>query len=208
MAMDYESLLTAAVGGDADALTTLLGSFGGEVRAVITGAIGQQWRSVIDEDDVMQVTYVEAFLQIRHFQPNGIASFKSWLKRIAEHNLQDAVKELGREKRPNPRNRVRAPAGHEESVMALYDIVGGDSLTPSRVARGKERVGLVEECVRRLPEDYRKVIELYELQSLPIEEVAGQLGRTKGAVFMLRARALDRLKNLLPSVSSFLSSGA
>lgn len=205
MAMDDESLLAAAVGGDADALTTLLGRFGGEVRAVITGAIGQQWRSVIDEDDVMQVTYVEAFLQIRHFQPNGIASFKSWLKRIAEHNLQDAVKELGREKRPNPRNRVRAPAGHEESVMALYDIVGGDSLTPSRVARGKECVGLVEECVRRLPEDYRKVIELYELQSLPIEEVAEQLGRTKGAVFMLRARALDRLKNLLPSVSSFLS---
>lgn len=208
MSLDDESLLSSAVAGDAEALTSLLGRYGGEARAAISGAIGQQWRSVIDEDDVMQVTYVEAFLQIKRFQPNGIASFRAWLKRIAEHNLQDAIKGLGRDKRPNPRNRVRAPAGHEESVMALYDVVGGDSVTPSRVARGKERIGIVEESIRRLPEDYRKVIELYELQGRSVEEVAEQLGRSSGAVFMLRARALDRLRALLPSVSSFLSSGA
>lgn len=202
-----EELLERAVAGDADAMSRLLAQYGGDVRASVTGAIGQQWRSVLDEDDVMQVTYVEAFLQIKGFKPNGIPSFKAWLKRIAEHNLQDAIKGLGRDKRPDPRKRVRAPVG-EESVLALYDVVGGDSLTPSRAAGRKERVSVLEACIRRLPPDYQKVIQLYEIEGKSVEEVAAALGRSAGAIFMLRSRAIERLRALLPSVSHLLSTGA
>jgi DNA-directed RNA polymerase specialized sigma24 family protein len=38
-----------------------------------------------------------------------------------------------------------------------------------------------------------------------VEEVAKGLGRSKGAVHMLRARAYDRLKELLGSTSLFFS---
>lgn len=201
------TLLEQAVVGDSDALSALLAQHGGEVRRAITGAIGQQWRSVLDEDDVMQVTYLEAFLKIGSFKPNGIASFKGWLRRIAENNLQDAIKGLARDKRPNPRNRVRAPVG-DESVVALYDLVVGDSQSPSRVAGRNERAAILEETIRRLPPDYQLVLREYDLGGQSAEDVAAKLKRSEGAVYMLRARAMERLRELLPSVSQILSAGA
>ncbi len=57
----------------------------------------------------------------------------------------------------------------------------------------------------KLPPDYATVIRLYDLQGKPIAEVAADLGRSEGAVYMLRARTHDRLRELLPGESKFFS---
>lgn len=198
---DDQLLIVRAVAGDEDALAELLRAHGPAVRAQISQSIGARWQSVLDADDVMQVTYLEAFLRIERFQPRGESSFQAWLAQIARNNLRDAVDELSRMKRPQPQDRVVA-AG-DDSAAALIERLGCTSTTPSRHAGRGEIAAAVGAAVARLPEDYATVVRLYDLEGRSAAEVASALGRSEGAVFMLRARAHDRLREAFGSVSQF-----
>lgn len=191
MAYDETALVRAAVSGDADALSTLLERHGPTIERSLQ--ISSVWRPMLEPADVMQVTYLEAFLQIRTFDPERGASFEAWLRRIAENNLRDAVRGLERQKQPQPADRVR-PSRLEDSLVGLYNLLGTDSATPSRRMREAETCERLEQSIRTLPERYQQVVRLYDLECLPIEEVATRTGRSPGAVHMLRARAHDRLR--------------
>jgi len=52
------------------------------------------------------------------------------------------------------------------------------------------------------------VVRLYDLEELPAAEIAQRMGRSAGAIHMLKARAHDRLVDILGSSSSFFSSCA
>lgn len=197
-------LLEQAVAGDQRALSQLLTSCGPSIRLKLSAAIGADYRSIVDEDDVLQVTYLEAFLRIKKFQPKGMPAFVAWLRRIAENNLQDAIKGLTRSKRPDPRKQARQ-ATTDDSAVALFELVGVDSFTPSRDAAGHERRTLLERAMEQLPPDYGQALKMYDLEGRPVADVAGAMGRTPGAVFMLRARALDRLREILPTFSAMYS---
>ncbi len=189
-AADEGALLERAVAGDADALSALLQSHGPAIEPDLR--ISPSWRTVLDPADVMQVTYLEAFLRIGSFEPGRGTSFRRWLRRIAEHNLLDAIRGLERQKRPHPHNQVRA-LSYEDSLTGLYQLLGATSATPSREAATREALEQLEAAVRELPERYAQVVRLYDLENRSIEDVAAQLGRSPGAVHMLRARAHERL---------------
>lgn len=201
-----EPLLARASHGDDDAMATLLQKYGPQVRRRITGRIADRFRSAFDEDDVMQVTYLEAFLRTDSFAPKGVGGFVAWLTRIAENNLRDAVKELQRAKRPPREKRVTAVS--DDSYVSLLETLGNTTTTASRHAQQHEAKSILESCLRQLPPDYRKVVQLHELEGRPATEVAETMGRTVGAVYMLRARAHARLLELLPSASRILGGSA
>src|ERR1051325_6757940 len=123
MADTDTSLLQRAVEGDLAALRCLLEQFGGDVRRRISGRIDNRWRALLDEDDVMQVTYLEAFLHIDQLTARDTASFLVWLTRIAENAIRDAVRGLSRQKRPDPARRV-APPSLQDSYVGLLDCLG------------------------------------------------------------------------------------
>ena len=202
--IDEADLAAKASGGDPAALTALLCEFGPLVRRRLTGKIGRHWNGVLDEDDVMQVSYLEAFVRIGRFESRGPGSFVAWLTQIAENNLRDAIRGLERAKRPDPRRRVQA-APAQESYASLVMVLGVTTTTPSRAAAGHEMVSAVDRALAGLPPDYRTVIRKYDLDGCPIEEVAAELKRKPGAVYMLRARAHDRLRELLGTASMFFS---
>ena len=91
---DEAALLGQAAAGDAAAVRTLLGRHGQQIWNEIDRDIGASWRAVLDADDVMQVTYVEAFLQMDRLAARDAAGFVGWLRRIAQNNLRDAIKEM------------------------------------------------------------------------------------------------------------------
>ena len=78
-----DNLISRAVDGDEDALSELLVRTDAALREQFYGRIGRRYRGAFSEDDVLQVTYLEAFLRIGQFQPNGEGSFLRWLIRIA-----------------------------------------------------------------------------------------------------------------------------
>ncbi|HUN80000.1 MAG TPA: RNA polymerase sigma factor [Phycisphaerae bacterium] len=207
MTDDDAKLLQQSVEGDAGALRILLERFGGEVRRRIAGRIEKKWQSVLDEDDVMQVTYLEAFLHIDQLTARDTPSFLAWLTRIAENAIHDAIRGLSRQKRPESGTRVSILQG-ADSYLGLLDCLGMTTTTPSREAACKDAVGVLENAIQRLPEDYRTAVRLYDLEGRPISDVASTMGRSVGAIHMLRARAHDRLRQELGSSSNFFTGSA
>jgi RNA polymerase sigma-70 factor, ECF subfamily len=197
--------IRAAVAGDADAMTELLSEHGPDVERSLS--IAREWRSVLEPADVMQVTYLEAFLEMKRYDPDRAQPFRAWLQRIAENNLRDAIRGLQRRKRPQPSNRVTVPAA-ADSTWELYAQLGVTTTTPSRYATQDERVSHLNAALETLPDDYGQVVRLYDLQALPIAEVSQQMKRSTGAVHMLRARAHDRLRELLGSESAWFGTSA
>lgn len=204
---DEAKLLSQALAGDADALGELLVQVGPTVRKRLTGRIGTHWQSVLSDDDVMQVTYLEAFLRIGQCAAREINGFVAWLSRIAENNLTDAVRELERAKRPDPRNRVRR-SSHEESCTTLLATLADSDAHPTRQVRLGEAVEMLEAAITKLPPEYATVVRRCDLQGDSAKDVAATLGRSEGAVYMLRSRALQRLQELMGTTfSQILDSG-
>lgn len=173
--------------GDLDAMAELLEEHGDSVRAQVRRDIPVAMRSIIDEDDVMQVTYLEAFLGVETLAAESPAGFASWLRGVAEHNLTDGLRELSRHKRQDPRRRADSP----------IDALLAEVTSPSRGAARSEDRARVQAALDDLPQDYALVVRLYDLEGRSIDEVAQALGRSRGAVHMLRQRAHDRLRGRL-----------
>ncbi|MCZ6653780.1 MAG: RNA polymerase sigma factor [Planctomycetota bacterium] len=204
MAVDDQTLLTQAAAGDKDALSEVLDRFGPQVEHQLESKIGQQWRGALDAEDIMQVTFLEVFLQIDRLESSGPSGFVAWLTRIADNNLYDAIRALQADKRPQPNKRVQMPS-RDESCVALIEALGGTLTTPSRQFARREAADLVQSAINRLPDDYQQVIRLYDLEGRSGPQVAEAMGKSRGAVHMLRARARDHLRDELGPASVFFS---
>jgi len=196
--------LEQAVAGDESALIRLLEEAGPELHADLETRIGARFRGLVEADDVFQVTCLEAFLRIRSFVPAGEGSFRAWLRRIAENNLRDAIKELERDKRPPPGKRV-VPSGDDESYVAFVERLAATTTTPSRVCARDELRDGVNAALRELPTDYERVLRLYELDGLSAPEVAEAMDRSPGAIRMMLTRARERLAEVLLAGSHVLT---
>ena len=87
----------------------------------------------------------------------------------------------------------------------LMEDLGYTLSTPSRAVAVEEANGLLASALAKLPEDYARVITLFDLEQLPGEQVAEQMNRSLGAVYMLRARAHEALRQILPDESKFFT---
>ncbi|HOW73847.1 MAG TPA: RNA polymerase sigma factor [Phycisphaerae bacterium] len=197
-------LISRAVQGDQDALSRLLESCSPRLANSMASRIGGSWRPALDLEDVMQVTLLEAFLRIEQCRAREMGSFMAWLTRIAENNLRDAIRELEQARRRIPR---AEPAPGANSSLDLFNLLTAASSSPSRQAGRDEIRVILDAAVQRLPPAYEQVVRLYDLDGRSASDVARALARSEGAVFMLRARAHDRLRELLGTESRFFSDG-
>lgn len=196
-----QQLLDQSRAGDRDALSQLLLRYGPLIRSTL--AIGPKWQALIEPNDVMQITYFEAFEQIGGFE-GDVRAFPKWLRRIAENNLRDAIQWFEREKRPQPEHRVKPPAD-DDGIAWLSDYLAGGGQSPSRHAMGNEALDLLLAEIDHLPADYAFVLRRIFIDGRPVGDVAEAMGKTKGAVHLIRIRALKRLRERLGNGTKFLS---
>jgi RNA polymerase sigma-70 factor (ECF subfamily) len=198
-------LIRKAVAGDSEALVELLRIHGPKARRVLAGRIPRCWQSVLHEDDIMQQTYADAAFGIGRFNSTSEGAFVNWLGTTATRNLRDALKMLEADKRGGQeRHRVEG-TGDQQSYVQLIDMLSSPDRSPSSQGAREEAVEKVKAALQQLPEDYRQAVTMYDLEQLPIAQVAAAMGRSEGAVFMLRARALQRLHEILGQTSDYLT---
>jgi len=126
-------IVSAALSGDAGAMEQLLAKSEAPLRTALAGQIAQPFQAVLDVDDVIQVTFIEAFLRIGQFTDRGPGSFLAWLTTLARNNLRDAIKALRAEKRI-PRHRMVSVGAESDSYEGLLAQLGSTTTTPSGVA--------------------------------------------------------------------------
>lgn len=195
-----EELVCRAVAGDREALAGLLGRVGPRLHDRLRREIAERWQSRLDAEDVLQVTFLECFLKIDKFENRRHGSFEAWISRICRHNLLDAIRALERASELPPEKRI-TPLSDKDSSWGLLELLGVTSGTPSRQMAAQEADQRVREAVAQLPRDYGQVVTLYDLESRTIDDVSRLMGRSPGAIYMLRARALDYLRESLGSES-------
>ena len=135
-----------------------------------------------EAEDVMQDAYVRAYQHLAQFA--GRARFSTWLIRIAVH---EALARKRRRQRLESLDAITGPSG--ELVMPAPN-----SLNPESCASASELHHLLEEVILALPEDYRTVLVMRDVEEMSTAEAAEVLEITEenAKVRLHRARALLR----------------
>ena len=180
-----EDLVREARQGGRNAFDEIAGRLGSRLRSVIQLQLGKALEQRTEVDDVLQETFLRAFQSISGCEWRGEEAFVRWLTSISRH----VVLELAARDRRGP-------------PVPLDDDVIAPGLSQSRALRREERFERLEDAVRALPPDYRKVVLLARVEGLPVQEIALRMGRTPNAVSHLLLRALEQLRETFGDTES------
>ncbi len=197
---DAEALIGRARGGDQEALGRLLGLYRNYLWLLARAQIRGDVRARVDASDVVQETCLDACRCFDAFRGGCEGELVAWLRRVLANNLADQLKRHGAAMRDVGRQRS-LEAMLDRSSAALQAALG-DLSTPSARASRRESAVILADALAALPDDYRDVVILRHVERLKFDEVAARMGRSSGAVRMLWARALERLRALLGDVAS------
>jgi len=139
-------------------------------------------RDEAEVEDVMQQSYLSAYAHLAQF--TGAARFTTWLLKIVLHEA------LARRRRAA---RLEITDFDAEENATMSDEVTRPR-SPEQRAANRELAAMVEEAVDRLPEGYRTVFVLREVEEMATAEVAQALEVTEDVVKtrLHRAKALVR----------------
>ena len=145
-------------------------------------------RAILNDDaeaeDVMQETYVRAFAHLAQFR--GDALLSTWLTRIAAHEAFARVRQ---------RRRLAALPPDDNDVETLPMADRPKPADPEREANNAELRGLLERAIDELPETYRTVFVLREVEGLSTATTAECLGVSEEVVKTRLSRARARLRD-------------
>jgi RNA polymerase sigma-70 factor (ECF subfamily) len=137
-------------------------------------------------EDVMQQAYVNAYTHLYQFEDRS--QFSTWLTRIA---LNES---FGRRRKLQSEWNAKASSDTAEDAGAFMDRMTSPQPDPERQAYAQELQRLLEEAVDTLPEGYRTVFMLRDVEGLSTSEAGESLGLGDEAVKtrLHRARAMIR----------------
>jgi RNA polymerase sigma-70 factor, ECF subfamily len=159
--------------------------------------IGSRFQGKFDVSDVVQQAMLEAVKAWPQFRGRTGAERAAWLRKILAHALAHEVRRYaGTDKRDVGRE-VSLEDALEASSRRLGQTLAAPGSSPSVQADRHETELRLAAALERMPEDYRTVIVLRNLDGLSHEDVASRMGRGVGAVRMLWVRALTRLRQEL-----------
>jgi len=186
-AVTDEELLAALRRGEEWAFETMVRMFGGRLLAVARRFV----KNEEDARDVVQSSYLSAFRSLAEFE--GHAQLSTWLHRIV---VNTALMKL-RSARRRPEESIEAllPAFQEDGHHVEHF---SDWAAPAdRLLEQKETRATVRAYIAQLPESYRTVLVLRDIEELSTQEVADMLTMTTTAVKVRLHRARQALSTLL-----------
>ncbi len=167
------------------------------LRLMARLGVGDRFRAKFDPSDVVQQTLLEACRDLPRFRGETEADLMAWLRGILGHVLAHEVRRFAGTQGRDLRREVSLDQVLDESSRRLGEILAAPGSSPSVQAGRHEEELRLAEALARLPEEYREVILLRNLESLPHEEVARRMNRSVGSTRMLWMRALSRLRREL-----------
>jgi len=182
-----EELIEALQRQEDDAYEYLVRAYSGRMLVVAKRFLGQDQ----DAQDAVQDAFLSAFKAIVNFEGNSKLS--TWLHRIV---VNACLMKL-RTKKRKPEKPVEdllphfASDGHRDRAEPSWAI------TYDTAVQSRETRDLVRQQIEELPESYRTVLLLRDIEQLSTEETAARLDMSISAVKTRLHRARQALKTLL-----------
>ena len=185
--IDEPALVAALRGGQEWAFEAMIRTHGGRLLAVARRICGNEE----DARDVLQSAYLNAFRSLSSFE--GSCQLSTWLHRIV---VNAALMRL--------RSKRRKPEDSIENLLPAFQDDGhhveqfSDWAIPADRLLEREDVRVaVRACIAQLPDSYRQVLMLRDIEELSTDVVATMLNATPTAVKVRLHRARQALSTLL-----------
>lgn len=196
-----QALLDAFREGRGEAGDELLRRYQSWLKILAKLEIDTRYRGKFDESDIVQQVLLEAVRDFPKFRGQTEGEFTAWLRKILAHVLAHEFRRYRGTQKRDVTQEVSLDQTLQRSSQRLNEMLAASISSPSHQAARNEQELLLADVLARLPEDYRDVIVLRNLEGLSHEEVASRLGRNVGAVRMLWVRALARLRDEMQQLS-------
>lgn len=190
--MDEIALIKSAQNRDLDAFNTLILHYQDSVFNTALRILG-------DEDqaqDAAQEAFISAFQSINSFRGG---SFKAWLMRTVTNACYD---ELRRQKR-RPTTPLEPETNDGEEIDSPKWLAD-KNMTPAQKAEADELEHAIQHCLDALPNEFRTVVVLADIQGMDYSEVATSARVPLGTIKSRLARARLRLRECLRSFEELL----
>lgn len=193
--MDEAALVDQARNGDLNAFNRLILEY--QDMAYNLAA-----RMLDDPDgaaDVTQVAFLSAYRNLDTFRGG---SFRAWVLRMVSNACLDELRR--RKRRPTV---SLEPVNEDDEEIESPAWLADDSASPEDLMERSELENALQTCIQGLPEDFRAVVLMVDVEGLDYQEVSVAVGKPLGTVKSRLARArlkmrdcLRQYRELLPSV--------
>jgi RNA polymerase sigma-70 factor (ECF subfamily) len=170
--------------GDDSAFEAIVRTHSGRLLSVARRFLGNNE----DAQDAVQEAFIRAYKAIHTFEARS--QLHTWLHRIL---VNTALMKL--------RERRRRPTDSIEDLLPSYSTDGHQAVASrdwsDAVLERKETAAIVREAIERLPDQYREVLVLRDIEEKDTAETAALLGTSSNAVKIRLHRARQALRTLL-----------
>ena len=136
-----------------------------------------------DTQDLMQETFIQAYIHLSKFENRS--SFKTWIIKIMLHNC------FHKQQKASFKNETHNEIN--EKATPMFSNTHSDTL---KTVTNKELRTVIENALQQIPQDYRIVFSLREMNGLNVAETSALLNITESNV---KAR-LNRSKTMLRKI--------
>jgi RNA polymerase sigma factor (sigma-70 family) len=150
-------------------------------------------RQSSDIEDAMQDAYLKAFNKLDQFR--GDSSFSTWLIRIGINEALQRIKKDTKVKLLHDQNADLT----SNDIIQLPDL---KDVNPEKIAIGKEVKSLIEHAIDELPEKYRVIYVLKEIEGMETQELCACLGVSEANAKVRLHRAKHLMKETLLRLSA------
>jgi RNA polymerase sigma-70 factor (subfamily 1) len=185
--LSSRQLLTAAKGGNRDALGQLLNDLRPYLRVVARNAHRGALLNLVDDSDLIQDAIVEVTQSFGHFRGSEVPQFLAWLRQVVSNTVHKSVRQLLHVQKRNP--------GMIDAGQKLDQIADSDQ-QPERIAQVREEAAQLAVALEQLPAEMQQVLLLRLIDDLPHAAIAHRLGRSEQATRMLYVRAVRQLREV------------
>lgn len=154
-------------------------------------AVRSYLRDEADVEDVMQDAYIKAYQNLEQFR--GDSSFSTWLIRVG---VNEALQLIRKRKR-----QPLAPGETTEWNDRIYELSPLNIMDPEKKAIQAETRLMIETAIDQLPEKYRVVYILKEVEGMKNPAIALALNISESNVKVRSHRGRNLLKEQLLKMS-------
>lgn len=148
-------------------------------------------------EDLTQETFLRAFRKLDTLRDDSRVS--AWLYRIATNLCRDHFRRSSR----SPRGMSLEASGEDEPMREQETQAAADRPPPDERLARDEMSACVQQFIEDLPDAYRAVVLLHDLEGMTDSEIAKMLGCSLGAVKIRLHRARATLRSGLESGCDF-----
>lgn len=146
--------------------------------------------NVEDADDIAQEVFIQVFESMSQFREE--AQLSTWVYRIAVNKSLDFLRSRKREKRFGQLISLFKSNGEDEEIIEIPSYE-----TPAQELEDKERKGILDWAISKLPENQRTAIILSKYEGFSNKEIVKIMDLSLSSVEALIFRAKKNLKKQL-----------